>query len=145
MSVAGTTFDYGGWLSGQGLAGLGASPMVIPLGSGLRQVSVVATNRGMPSYSISQLQHEFKHASDFGVTGNWNKANGEAFQAAINNHVSDPVTAVIQGTYRGQSATHYFNPATGNNVFVKPDGSFWGAWKLGQDQIKNITSHGGLQ
>jgi hypothetical protein len=38
-SVVGAPFDYA-WLSGQGLAGLGASPSVT-LGSGLRQVEIV--------------------------------------------------------------------------------------------------------
>lgn len=31
------------------------------------------------------LQHEFKHANDYGIIGSWNKANKEAFQQAIQN------------------------------------------------------------
>jgi len=84
-------------------------------------------------------------AGDFGVTGNWNKANGQAFEAALNNHISDPATKVMQGTYKGQPVTHYYNPVTGNNVFVRPDGSFWGGWKLSPEQITHITTHGGLR
>jgi hypothetical protein len=97
-----------------------------------------------PSFTTPQLQHEFKHAGDFGIQGNWNSANGALFQSAIGQHIADPMTLVIAGTYRGQAAPHYFNPQTGNNVFVRPDGSFWGAWRLGPAQIHNISLHGGL-
>lgn len=104
-----------------------------------------ATKGTVPSYTTSQLQHEFKHAGDFGVNGNWNKANGEAFQSAINSHISDPTTQVIQGSYRNQPATLHYNANSGNVVFTKPDGSFWGGWKLSPAQVQNITTHGNLQ
>ncbi|WP_430514563.1 colicin D domain-containing protein [Pannonibacter phragmitetus] len=122
-------------------------PPVVPGKSGDSSTSggTGAPNTVLPSYSTRQLQHEFKHAADFGVRGSWNRVNGEAFQRAIDQHISDPATTVIQGTYRGQAVTHHFNPNTGNNVFVRPDGSFWGGWKLSPDQITNITSHGGLR
>ena len=106
---------------------------------------VGSSSRTLPSYSTSQLQHEFKHAADFGIFGNWNKANGEAFRIAISDHISDPATLVIQGTYRGQPATFYYNTNTGNVVFAKPDGSFWGGWKLSPPQIKYLTTYGNLQ
>jgi len=105
---------------------------------------VTVPNKVAPSFSTPQLQHEFKHAGDFGVTGNWNATNGALFQSAINQHISDPATLAIAGTYRSQPATHFFNPQTGNNVFLRSDGSFWGAWRLGPAQISNLTSHGGL-
>jgi hypothetical protein len=39
------------------------------------------------SYSRSQLQHAFKHAEDFGVTGNASNKTLAAFSQAIQNHV----------------------------------------------------------
>lgn len=39
----------------------------------------------------SKLQYEFKHAWDFGVTGNWNKANGELFTNTIKNHINKSI------------------------------------------------------
>ena len=40
------------------------------------------------STSTSTLQHTFKHAEDFGVTGNWNKTSGQALQDALDAHIS---------------------------------------------------------
>ena len=34
---------------------------------------------------LLKLQHEFKHANDYGIIGSWNEANKEAFQQAIQN------------------------------------------------------------
>ena len=33
-----------------------------------------------------KLQHLFKHAVDFGVTGHWNNQTAEAFEEIIHNH-----------------------------------------------------------
>jgi len=56
-----------------------------------------------------QLQTKFKHASDFGVTGNWNKTAAGKFSSAINQHINAPGIKVIQGTYHKLPATHYLN------------------------------------
>ncbi len=109
----------------------------LSLSTGSRRLSL--------TYSQAQLQHSFKHAKDFGVSGSWNKRNGELFQNAIENHVRNPNTVRISGSYRGSPATHFYNPTNGNNVFTKADGNFWGGWKLSQEQARNITSHGGLK
>jgi hypothetical protein len=34
------------------------------------------------------LQHEWKHASDFGINGKWNRANGDLYEKAIQNHIN---------------------------------------------------------
>jgi hypothetical protein len=103
---------------------------------------------GDPSRSVSfresQLQHAFRHADDFGVTGNWNKAAGEAFQRAIQNHVDDAATQVIQGTYRGQPATHFYNPNTGLNVIRTQGGEFWSGWRLSPQQVQHLLRNGSL-
>lgn len=59
--------------------------------------------------TLKQLQKKFKHAADFGVSGNYSPANAAKFQAAIQQHLVNPTTQVITGIYRGQAATFYFN------------------------------------
>ena len=39
------------------------------------------------SFSGNQLHKKFKHASDFGIRGNYSKANAEAFKQAIETNI----------------------------------------------------------
>jgi len=94
--------------------------------------------------TAKQLQKKFKHAADFGVDGNYNKANASEFNSAINQHINSSGVKVIQGTYRGNAVTHFLNPRTGLNVIVNPNGTFHSGWRLGSDQLMNILKHGGL-
>lgn len=91
------------------------------------------------------LQHMFgRHAGDFGVTGNWNKAMAVKFEEIIRNHMRG--LTPIQGTYRGtQQALHYFNPATELNVMTDLSGNLLGGWKLSADQIKYLLSSGSIK
>lgn len=96
------------------------------------------------AWGPTQLQKKFKHASDFGVTGNYSKENAKSFENALETHIHNPNTVVIRGTYRGDAVTHHYNPNTGINVIVDPQGNFVSGWKLGQAQTQNLLSHGGL-
>lgn len=40
--------------------------------------------------SSKQLQSKFKHALDFGVTGNYSRANATKFSEALNRHINNP-------------------------------------------------------
>jgi hypothetical protein len=91
-----------------------------------------------------QLQAKFKHAANFGVAGNYSKANAAKFSAAINKHINGPNTRRIYGTYRGQDVIHYLNPNTGLNVISTRTGEFISGWKLNSDQLRNVLAHGGL-
>jgi len=91
-----------------------------------------------------QLQRKFNHANDFGISGNYNKENATKFGEAITKHINTSGVKVIEGTYRGDKVTHYFNPKTKLNVIVNPDGNFVSGWKLGKEQIENVLKHGGL-
>lgn len=53
-----------------------------------------------------QLQKKFKHAGDFGVTGNYSKTNAAKFSAAMHQHMNDAGTQRIVGTYRNAPAAH---------------------------------------
>lgn len=91
-----------------------------------------------------QLQAKFKHAGDFGVIGNYSKANAGKFSSAINQHINSAGVQAINGTYRGQSVIHYLNPNTGLNVISSPSGQFISGWKLNPAQLQNVLKHGGL-
>jgi hypothetical protein len=91
-----------------------------------------------------QIQRKFKHALDFGVTGNYNKINAAAFQVALQKHVSDKNTQIIQGTYRGKPATFYLNPKTRQTVIEDVLGNFVSGWKLSKNQLRYVLIDGKL-
>lgn len=93
--------------------------------------------------SPRSLQAKFKHAGDFGVAGNYSKANAAEFSAAINQHINAAGTRAIQGTYRGQSVTHYLDSSTGLNV-ISRGGEFVSGWKLSPEQLANVLRNGSL-
>jgi len=95
-------------------------------------------------FDTTQLQAKFKHASDFWVSGNWSKDAALQFENALKAHIDGSATQVIQGTYRGNPVTHFFDPQTGLNVMKDPAGNFLSGWKLTPGQIKNITTTGKL-
>jgi Colicin D len=92
----------------------------------------------------AQLASKFKHAKDFGVTGNYSKANAVEFSRAIHQHVNSPGVRAIQGTYHKAPLTHYSDPSSGLNVIADPAGNFVSGWRLGAEQLKNVLAHGGL-
>jgi len=91
-----------------------------------------------------QIQRKFKHALDFGVTGNYNQINAAAFQTALQKHVSDKNTQVIKGTYRGKPATFYVNPNTRQTVIEDVLGNFVSGWKLSKEQVQYVLIDGKL-
>ncbi len=96
------------------------------------------------TFNQLQLQKKFKHAGDFGITGNFNSANALKFQQAIESHIASPTAKVIQGTYRGNPVTHIFDQKTGINVMVEKTGEFISGWKLSSGQAKNVLTRGSL-
>jgi hypothetical protein len=91
-----------------------------------------------------QLQRKFKHALDFGVTGNYNPINATAFEVALQKHVSHLDTQVLAGTYRGKPATFYINPNTRLTVIEDAGGNFVSGWKLSKPQFQHVRTHGKL-
>lgn len=94
--------------------------------------------------SSKQLQKKFNHAADFGVTGNYSKANAAKFSAALNQHINASTVTKISGTYKGNPVTHYLEKSTGLTVIVDPNGVFVSGWRLSDDQLMNVLKHGGL-
>jgi hypothetical protein len=96
------------------------------------------------AFTSIQLQAKFKHAGDFGVSGNYNPAKAAEFQQALEAHLNDPLTTKISGTYRGQPADIYYNSGTGNAVITDTSGNFISGWKLSPAQAAYVTSTGNL-
>jgi len=96
------------------------------------------------AFDSKQLMVKFKHAIDFGVSGNFNSANRVVFEKALNAHLGDPATIAVRGTYRGNPVTHLLNPDTGLNVMRDANGKFISGWKLSEAQVKNVLTHGNL-
>ena len=97
------------------------------------------------NFSPKQLQKKFKHASDFGVTGNANKQGLEAFENAMRNHIDLPGTTKITGKYRwDQDVHHYFDPQTKLNVMTDMDGNFISGWKLSERQVTDLLGVGNV-
>ena len=114
----------------------------VKLAAGARFVAKEAVST--MSFGRSQLQHAFKHAQNFGVSGNANNRTLAAFQAAIQSHVSNVGTVAIQGTYRGSEVTHFVNASTGLNVMKDASGNFLSGWKLSAQQLEHVFKDGKL-
>jgi len=94
--------------------------------------------------SERQIQKKFKHAADFGISGNYNLQTAAAFAAAIQTHVQKQGVQEIAGTYRRQPVKHYFDPATNLNVIVDAGDNFISGWKLNSAQIAELSATGDI-
>ena len=96
------------------------------------------------NYPPKQLQKKFKHAADFGISGNWNSQAAGTFQDVLQRFAHDPTNVMKSGTYHGEPATLIYN--TGSNLceVLRPDGTFWTAFRLGDEQLKNVIEGGSL-
>ena len=96
-------------------------------------------------FNPKNLQHEFKHAVDFGITGNWNKANGQRFEQAVQSHIAT-APQQITGTFREATpVTHYFDPATNLWAVVDNSGTFVAGWKLYPSQVIELLTKGNVR
>jgi len=109
----------------------------------VRRASGAQINRIL-GFAEKQLQKKFKHAGDFGITGNWNPGKNKEFGEALARHVKDEATLVIDGTYMGESVLHYYNPTTGLNVMKGADDMFISGWRLSSKQVEHLLKDGAL-
>jgi hypothetical protein len=91
-----------------------------------------------------QLQMKFKHAGDFGVTGNYNRASAQQFREALQRHVSNPEVRQIVGQCRKNDAIHYLDPRSGLNVVTDRAGNFITGWRLEGVQLRDVSTRGWL-
>ncbi|MEN9855582.1 MAG: hypothetical protein RLZZ157_708 [Pseudomonadota bacterium] len=66
------------------------------------------------------------------------------FSNAIQDHIAATGTQTIEGTFRGQSVTHFLNRASGLNVIKDSSGNFLSGWKLSPKQLEYVTTTGNL-
>lgn len=98
----------------------------------------------MADFDASQVASKYGHASDFGVTGNYNQANANAFVDAMSSHMDNSMS--ISGTYRSTiGVTHFFDPTTNLNVMIDANGNFVSGWRLSPTQVINLMSSGNVQ
>jgi len=131
----------------QSAGGLAGGVVGKAIGKGIGALASGNAAKGSSNILLNtskQLQAKFKHAVDFGVVGNYSKANASRFSSAINQHINSVGAQTINGTYRGQSVIHYLNSNTGLNVISSPSGQFISGWKLNPTQLQNVIKHGGL-
>ncbi len=91
-----------------------------------------------------QIQKKFKHAKDFGVDGNYNRANADRFKKALESHVKRPDVQPVAGKYRGTPAFHYVDAASRVNVVTDTSGNFVSGWKLSVKQLEYVLTTGNL-
>ncbi|WP_405804011.1 DUF6531 domain-containing protein [Streptomyces sp. NBC_00210] len=85
------------------------------------------------------------HAADFGVTGNRNGQTMAQFQQTMRDHMVAPDTKIYRFDYRGQgTAVGFIDPNTQKMVMLHTDGSFWTAYRLGDNQFRDIVDNGHL-
>lgn len=93
-----------------------------------------------------QVQAKYVHAEIFGVEGKPCRPNFQFFKVKLVDHILDPSTEAIEGTFKKDTeVTHFFNRSTALNVMVrKDDNTFLSGWRLNKEQIKNVLERGSL-
>ncbi|WP_147297508.1 colicin D domain-containing protein [Lachnotalea glycerini] len=99
------------------------------------------TNLPKTEYTKSKLQHEYKHAEDFGVEGNWNNNKAKEYQKAIQKHI-DNAPDVYKSKYRGEDVYVYLNEETSLGAYVDMNGNYIGGWKFNSKQINYHLTNG---
>lgn len=93
--------------------------------------AMIAHELAEVTYSASQLQKKFKHAIDFGISGNYNLTNRTLFKNALE-EVVDNADEIYKSTYHGDVIVYIKD---GLGVITELDGTFVSGWKLNADQL----------
>ncbi|MGE0425985.1 MAG: colicin D domain-containing protein [Reyranellaceae bacterium] len=88
------------------------------------------------------VQHAYdRHGPHFGMLGAKNSQTLRRIEEVIRDHINTPGVVVIPGTLRWKHpVTHYYNPRTGLNIMVRPNGEFAGGWRLSGEQARDLLS-----
>lgn len=92
-------------------------------------------------FTVEKLQHEFKHAGDFGIAGKWNRLKAVEYRQAIECHISN-ATDIFFSQYRGENVYVYYNRSTQIGAYVDLQGSYVGGWKFSEAQINYHMNNG---
>lgn len=91
------------------------------------------------SASPSQLQSKFKHAVDFGISGNYNLITRQQYEVALRNHVNEASTIYLS-TYHGDRVFVFMG--NGRLVYTDLAGNFISGWKYTSDQYLYHLNNG---
>ncbi len=98
------------------------------------------------AYSTSKLQHVFKHAKAFDITGPWSKSAGEQLAKSLLKFIRDPRRSIRNISYRGQKGFKvYVDPKTRKAVIVDSKDNLVSAWKLSEKQFESVMRGGDLR
>lgn len=89
------------------------------------------------TYDAAQLQKKFKHAIDFGITGNYSLAKAREFKTALMKVVNN-ATEIYKTQYHGDAIV-YIKGQLG--VITRLDGTFVSGWKLTAEQLQFHRNH----
>ena len=100
----------------------------------------VASSRNVTFGGNTFQRHVETKGEFFGVTGNYNKAAGDAFQTNVRAHINSPDAVPIIGTFGPQRepVVFFVNPKDGLMAMFRQDGSFVSGWKLNDAQFTNV-------
>lgn len=93
------------------------------------------------SYTTPKLQHEYKHANDFGINGSCNKSKIKEYQQAIQNHINNASDIYIS-KYKGMDIYVYYDKKTGLGSYVDLNGNYVAGWKLSERQVNFHIKNG---
>lgn len=91
-----------------------------------------------------QLQRKFKHAEVFDISGNWNPENGRRFTETIRDFIRKPDVVRIEGEFRRQPVTYFFQRGTARIMMFNSKGKFISGWKLTEKQLFHLMLDGRL-
>jgi colicin D/self-protective colicin-like immunity protein len=94
------------------------------------------------SFSPKQLQSKFKHAADFGIDGNYNPPNGQAFREAIDQFVNSPGTITETRAYQRAPSLLTYNAESRLVVVRNLAGAFVSGWRMSPAQLLNVVERG---
>jgi pyocin large subunit-like protein len=103
-----------------------------------------SSKSGARSHASARQKFFTKHGADFGLKGNWNLGSTADASRTIHQHINNPAVRAIEGTYRGNSVTHFVDPKTGLNIVADSAGNFVSGWRLGAEQLQSVLTTGRL-
>jgi hypothetical protein len=94
------------------------------------------------NFDLKKLDKKWKHAIEFGVSGNRTINNLQIYKQALEKHLNNPDTIEIVGSYRGTPRYHYYNPTNDLWVAVDMNRDYLAGWMLGTEQIRYLLTVG---
>jgi hypothetical protein len=101
---------------------------------------------GFPNFVATpkRLEKKFKHAAAFGVEVAKGRRGFQVFRSVLADFIEQPTTTRIFGEYHRERAILNYDVESGLVVVQFPDGGFWTAYRMTEDQAKHVIEEGRL-